>query len=154
MPAIRRKARNQRYTVDTITRAQRTHLLCSWRSLGRIFETLEEFTEAWEAVRDEVMPRYIEKNPGSRPFAWWRVDHGKELPVVEPEIDDQRINYDRSSDRHWQTFGYLWNAFYLESQELYLRRNGLLLPGEDEAISAKKAERAARCKKLGLTEDE
>lgn len=29
---------------------------------------------AWEAARGELLPRFIQDNPGRRPFAWWEFD--------------------------------------------------------------------------------
>jgi hypothetical protein len=30
--------------------------------------------EPWEAARAELLPAWIKEHPGTRPFAWWRID--------------------------------------------------------------------------------
>ncbi|HWL93850.1 MAG TPA: hypothetical protein VNT79_09970, partial [Phycisphaerae bacterium] len=37
-------------------------------------ETYAAKREAWECLRDELLPKWIEENPGSRPWAWWAFD--------------------------------------------------------------------------------
>ena len=136
MPSIRRTARRRRATcMDDLLPSQRTHLVSSWRSIGPIFRTLDEFTEAWDVVRDEVLERWIAKNPGSRPFAWWRVDHGQERPIVGDGLmfPGNEIQGMRNNNRHWQTFAYLWNFSYLMPQPEYLERRGLISRDEIEA---------------------
>jgi hypothetical protein len=131
----------------------RQHLLSSWRGVGPMFKSIEDFTEAWNSVREEVLPGFIARNPGSRPFAWWRVDHGLERPPIPAsewgeEITAEQMNGDRQTNRHWQTFGYLWNVDYLEPQGAYLQRHGLLLPAEDTRLAislAAEAERSRVC---------
>lgn len=38
------------------------------------FDNLEAKREAWEAHRDDLLPAYIARNPGSRPTAWWEFE--------------------------------------------------------------------------------
>ncbi len=32
----------------------------------------DELRAEWEQLRDELLPEFIAKNPGHRPWAWWR----------------------------------------------------------------------------------
>lgn len=49
---------------------------------GRLLLTHDFFDElpgnhyrrAWEALRDELLPAWIQEQPGTRPAAWWRCD--------------------------------------------------------------------------------
>ena len=34
----------------------------------------EHYGRAWETLRDELLPAWIEAKPGTRPTAWWRCD--------------------------------------------------------------------------------
>ena len=65
--------------------------------------------EVWAQLRDELLPAWIEKNPGTRPWAWWQVD--------APEPRKREVEY---------TGGMKFE----ESELRYLDRHGLLLPIE------------------------
>lgn len=34
----------------------------------------EHYRRAWQVLRDELLPAWIEEQPGTRPAAWWRCD--------------------------------------------------------------------------------
>lgn len=40
----------------------------------RIEEGTQKARTAWEKHREIVLPRWIEKHPGTRPVAWWRFE--------------------------------------------------------------------------------
>ncbi len=73
----------------------------------RYLEFTPEVDAFWATHRDWAVREYAEQHPGYRPTPWWEHD------APEPRR--------RSGDR-------------VESQPAYLRRLGLLLPGELERI--------------------
>lgn len=105
---------------------------------------------AWEKLRDSLLPSFIEKHPGRRPYAWWKFDaperrrriNGKLHPFDNPKRKawiKRTINSTGypSADFYVLSFGKPavfcvpadWNAVY-ETEADYLSRLGLLMPGE------------------------
>ena len=75
---------------------------CRWRDPL----TCEAARAAWAELRDELLPQFIEANPGRRPAAWWYYEQGRLPP--------------RGGD---------------DAQFHYLREHGLLSDAEREALS-------------------
>ena len=110
----------------------------------RSFETVDDMREAWELVRDDVLPAFIRKYPGRRPFAWWIFDHGKERPLSrkfmkEIGITEEMLRFDKPKNRearfgfvHTRMFNPATGLHLQEPEEEYLDRHGLLEPGELE----------------------
>lgn len=44
------------------------------RITGPVDDPLSTIRDAWAARRAELLPSYIRRHPGRRPFAWWAVD--------------------------------------------------------------------------------
>lgn len=139
MPTLRRIAKRQR---EELTKVQRCHLLTGWCVGGMVngrrhgFQTREEFLAAWEEHRDELMQEFIAKAPGQRPFAWW-LARGIERPLSEAgrEMFSQVGDQIRANHRLTEFFGFLHQDEWQEDETQHLRRNALLLPGEEHAIA-------------------
>ncbi len=113
------------------------------------FETIEEMRDAWDAVRDDVLPAFIEKHPGRRPFAWWLFDHGRERPLYRERLEgfctEEQLRREQGRGDS-SRFGFLhtqmWGSkgYFQEQEEDYLARHGLL--GRDELRLVRAARRA------------
>jgi hypothetical protein len=99
----------------------------------------------WDKFHDDVLPDYIERNPGYRPWAWWEFD------ATEPRrcVDGPGAFAFRSDDapewtRHLH-FGMPsvhggddWDCpSHYENQAAYLDRLGMLSDAEREALGGK-----------------
>lgn len=100
-------------------------------------------SQAWEALRDAILPEWIRQHPGTRPRGWWlfdmpegfrreRIDGGQH-PFDDPtypfehELFRGKPRFCREADRH---------AVY-ETQEAFLDRLQLLEPAERKALKLK-----------------
>lgn len=43
--------------------------------------------KAWRELRDELLPQWIKDHPGSRPWAWWKIDAPGPRGESETETD-------------------------------------------------------------------
>jgi len=50
------------------------HLLVGHDFVGLGFNDVAAMREAWEVLRDELLPIWTEEHPGSRPWSWWAFD--------------------------------------------------------------------------------
>ena len=104
---------------------------CRWRK--------EKTREYWEAHRDEILPSWVERFPGTRPWGWWQV----EAPLPRQEIGHdpptewtlgdvyvRGLPYDCDPPPYDQLDSY-------ESEATYLSRQGLLLKGEKKRLKKK-----------------
>lgn len=101
-----------------------------------VHPTIDEFQDDWEPVAEEFVAKWIEEQPGSRPFGWW-LNHGKERPIVNPcngAFEDQQ----RASARFGCLYGDVWigphknDGWWQQNSFLYLIEHNLLHPGERE----------------------
>lgn len=46
-----------------------------------------EVSEAWETMKDELLPRFIRDNPGRRPWGWWACESPERRRRDESERD-------------------------------------------------------------------
>lgn len=118
-------------------------------------EDRERMQADWERHRDALLAEWISVEPGTRPYAWWTFDaperrrriDGKPHPFDNPErkarIESDRKRYPNSASDPCKLWygrpGVLmtlddFEAKY-ETEADYLRRLGLLLPGEEEMIA-------------------
>lgn len=51
------------------------------------FENEDAVREYWQAYREDLLAEWVERNPGSRPPAWWRFD----APAPLPEDQSQTV---------------------------------------------------------------
>ena len=106
--------------------------------LGR--DELGAITAAWDELKAELMPVFVEANPGQRPWAWWVVD------APEPRRRVVRGHDGFPSAPKWQkrrlSFGVLriygkqaWaEGVVVESQAAFLDRHELLTDAERIAL--------------------
>lgn len=137
MPRLRRKGpQRRRGTYETLSGNQE-YQLGTGRALIPTdhFTTEDDMRVAWELHRDRLLPEFIHKHPGRRPFAWWLFDHGEERPIVVdwPEWTDGAV----VERMRRETFGFLHTEIlgrggetFQEQERAYLSRVGLLTAEE------------------------
>ena len=113
--------------------------------------------ELWKSAREELLRDFIREFPGRRPWAWWKFDSpgprlrlggrgearfphnlhfGIPLPYYyEKWLVDIFRHRNPGGVREYDIFDPSDPPVY-ESQESYLRRNGLLLPDEEKRLLA------------------
>jgi len=91
--------------------------------------------ELWREHRAELLGEFIEAHPGRRPYAWWLHDcpsRAERLKLGGSGEPGASRDYDR-------VFGYFEcdpaDPPRVESEAAFLKRLGLLLPGEEKRIS-------------------
>ena len=144
MPSIRRRQRIRREDFEELDKFQIRHLIIGHPLLfWRAFKDIDSFSLAWESHRDELLPDFIAKNPGHRPFAWWVCDHKKERPVIQDFEEESRVRRIDESFYPWR-FGFLHTSDWgrgsgcLQQPEVdYLREHGLLTQSELKALKQK-----------------
>lgn len=115
----------------------------------KYFMTDNELRAAWNQIKDELLAGWIEELPGTRPFHWWRFSDpeprrrlgGIGQPLHEVSAYVENYEYGLLSD--WVTSDWRGkgvpidpqNPPVFESEAAYLRRLGLLLPGEFERLT-------------------
>lgn len=122
-------------------------------------QRFERFVKVWKKAREDLLPRWIHRHPGTRPRAWWTVEaprlpesqypenfrrpehklHGvpmfmklrERLGGVGELKDTWSPSFDYGVPQHWdpETLAE-WSPLTFESQAHYLRRHGLLTEGE------------------------
>jgi len=70
----------------------------------------------WEQHRDELLEEFAEQHPGQRPKYWWTHDAPEPRRKVREGTDPLK-------------------PLVIESQASYLKRCGLLLPGEERRLA-------------------
>ncbi len=101
------------------------------------FKTLAEFEAAWKLCRDFILPNFIKRHPGRRPFGWWRIDHQQERDIIVENLAGMSAERFRKLHVKPHHFGYLHTRFVPQVQESefdHLSRYGLLEFGEAERI--------------------
>jgi len=99
---------------------------------------------AWRELEDELLPAFIHKNPGRRPWAWWAFDAPEPTRRVLRGVDVLKNPTTPEWVRRKVNFGVIrvFNAqchrhgVVVESQPAYLQRHGLLTDGESAALGA------------------
>ena len=101
-----------------------------------------DLPQAWIRMRDALVLRYAQDCPGNRPHAWWLIEApmprqclvgAHDCPQREVIIREHmqgRLYYGRPAV--YPCPGCFDEVY--ESQARYLRRNGLLLPTEDNLV--------------------
>ncbi|MDB5344303.1 MAG: hypothetical protein JWP89_2680 [Schlesneria sp.] len=136
MPAVPKRQRRQQPTDRLADLSE--DLLADLRTGSPIFEryeTIDDMRDAWEEFGDEILAAWIVLQPGTRPFAWWLFDHGKERPIIG-DLPDFALVCQRRDAR----FGFLDTSIwlcpgYLQEPECpYLERMGILSEEELKRI--------------------
>lgn len=100
--------------------------------------------QSWEQHRGEIMRGWAERHPGRRPFAWWAWD----VPVgPDGEPLTRLLIVGTAEPRRGYKPEYRWGIPLLEAKSLdraarfeseaaFLKRLGLLEPGEEKRIAS------------------
>lgn len=147
MPPKKRRAirgRNQ-YTVLQIRQLLTGHEFVWGAGFGS-GDNLDRdaVAEAWEELRDELLPAYILEHPGRRPWAWWEVESPEPRRCIEgpgahafrnPNAPawTKRLSFGKPTCWGGDDFA---NPSRYESQPAYLDRHGLLDDAERLALAA------------------
>jgi hypothetical protein len=152
MPRSHRQSRKRKGSSD-----RRERIVCEVLRRGYSIETVfgepepteAELEQCWERYGDEIVAEWVEQQPGSRPWGWWRF----EAPEVRQRVDGVHPfddpSYQQEADRYrrkgWidlmaTTFGVpkyqpgdWWAGFSraeYEDEWSYLDRHGLLTDQE------------------------
>jgi hypothetical protein len=99
-------------------------------------ETLDDSSEiAWAFHGPAITEAWAKKHPGTRPAAWWTIDApGPRNVVFAPPIPPDNDQRQRGGDIYVNDGTGKGMRLWLEPEAEYLRRHGLLFPGEAEAI--------------------
>lgn len=147
MPRVKRRAKT-RYAKG-YNQAHVDHLVTGMDlSLGRhgfVFGrchrdgvNYELMQQAWNDLRDDLLPEWIAEKPGTRPWAWWRFDAPEGRQRVDGKSNQCSGNSDRLSKHYRLRWGQAafptsYNARY-ETETAYLDRLDLLTKEEREAL--------------------
>jgi hypothetical protein len=119
--------------------------------------TGEKETAAWEDLRDELLPAWVEERPGSRPWGWWKHDAPKakapEIPAWHlSEMVEPRKQLGGTGAPSWEKYPAIL-AYYtrgipdswegidpndppvVESEAAYLKRHKLFVNGEERRLT-------------------
>jgi hypothetical protein len=148
MPTNRRYRRHERRPdLSELSADQRQELETGRPFFGGFKRDRAALEEAWDLHGEAILAEFIAKHPATRPFAWWLLEHGQERPIVHPEPGPQE-QLDALRVRTWNFLhtSILWGPLdqwgpLQEPEPDYLKRLGLLEPGEYEAYQER--ERAA-----------
>jgi hypothetical protein len=134
----RRRAARKRCNALAVLDPSREYELWTGRPLlpwQRFYDT-DELRAAWLIHGARLMEEFIEARPGRRPFAWWLIEavpnHGPRR-IIDPEWNGK--------DTGLRFHGLLHTSVFPHIQETewdYLKRHGLLRPGEWERCRAKR----------------
>jgi hypothetical protein len=120
----------------------------------------DELLKLWREVEPDVLDYFIANHPGQRPRLWWRYSAPR-IPVgiwdvvadsyLDGKLPEPRLQVSGAGGAPWDMgFAHapwfecglpqLWEDFdpkdapRFESQANYLRRHGLLMPGEEKSL--------------------
>ncbi len=147
MPVKRRKAKQRRAEVCPDVRAWLSD--CGGDHPVRFFLTDFEIQDAWKEVKDEILEAWTREEPGTRPLHWWRFDSPEPRRrlggVGQPAHECSALveAYELGLPTVWVLQGDSLAGVPIapadpprfESEPTYLRRLGLLLPGEFERLT-------------------
>lgn len=89
--------------------------------------------DLWNRIRSQALPAFIRKNPGRRPWAWWKFDSPEPRRAIGADGQPIRIEWQRGSIYF---FGMHRSSRYsqFESEATYLKRHGLLSEAEEKRL--------------------
>ena len=148
MPRARRRA-NERREYDKVERRSFTDGITftnRYAPLHRLRITKEEWRAAWDDLRDELVPEWIEAHPFSRPLGYWEVDADQPRLPVSGEAAIEAREW-MEAHQHYRQYSFLWLNRRLgitddsrdekapfESEKQYLIRLDLLTESERELL--------------------
>jgi hypothetical protein len=100
----------------------------------------EESVQAlWEALKDDILVAHIKHEPHTRPWAWWKWEAQEMRRVVGRDKSVGNGRLPAFEDPHlpeWCKQNYfgtpnVYDGYVYESEETYLRRLRLFMPGEN-----------------------
>jgi hypothetical protein len=126
MPVKRRQAKHRRAVLTDaqwhVLTDQPDESLDAYLLEGPPYGEATELHGLWDAHKASLLPRWVQRYPGTRPSCWWRWDAPREPLGTRPGWhDDGTLPEPRRRQ---------------ESQASYLKRHGLLLPGEARRLKA------------------
>lgn len=127
MPRVARKQMRARTEYGEW---HRYHLRTGHAFFVEDLKTEADERECWEALKDEVMAEWVQENPGTRPWAWWKYEE----PERRRRIDGKPHPFDNPER---QRFVARWMAEYpevasREAHKLYYGLPGCLIPYDSE----------------------
>jgi hypothetical protein len=133
MPRVKKRTKLRRDLTDHHV----TQLLTGFDFFGDAFgkgkPNLEDMRDAWDSLRDELLPKFIAENPGERPFAWWKFDAPEPRRQLIHRYSDESkakvLEHSGAEDLRLLLAAYD-NKPEPEPELDYLKRNGLLTPTE------------------------
>ena len=149
MPRVRRRAKRRKagYTDRHLAHLLKGHGFfddfghdgpnsrCDWGAMR----------QAWEELRDDLLPAWIAENPGTRPYAWWAFDApeprrclsgpGRSI-LREPDAPSwaKRLSFGVPFVLSGEDFK---NPSEYESESAYLRRLGLMTDEERRLVETR-----------------
>ncbi len=128
----------------------------SWWEIFALTCEKETVRSAWESLRDELLPAWVEEHPGTRPWGWWKHDAPKaKVPGIPewhlPEMVEPRKQIGGTGAPPWEEYPAILPYYTLglpdslegidpedlprfESEASYLDRHGLLSAAERKAL--------------------
>ena len=137
MPRVSRKIKRRRRPTDYTPRHYQELSTGNVDFFGDLWTgDYPSRAEAWDELRDEILPDWIAENPGTRPAAWWEFDapgrrERTDGGVHPHDRDDfpehlKKLSFGRPS-RHMTREDF---EAEFEDEEAFLRRHELLEPSE------------------------
>jgi hypothetical protein len=107
--------------------------------LGEGFTDAADLAAGWRQIGAALVVWHVEECPGSRPWAWWRLEapEPRRLYTGEPHMCPARQRHGAAADYFGAPHVYGCTECFIEryeSQAHFLRRLGLLLPQEEALI--------------------
>jgi hypothetical protein len=135
----------------------RRWLITGQRNRWFYLDRVDEPAEVWSLHGPDVVEHYIKKFPGRRPILWWRFSASeprRRLGGTGQTLasgTNVEAEFEFGVPKHWLTAADLRYHHHLvhavpwseddppkyEAEATYLVRHGLLLPGEEERLTAR-----------------
>ena len=134
----RRKEFSRRGDVEPLDGDRAMHLAYGYDVFGGGFTSADELLRSWAVHGAVILPAWLERFPGYRPFAWWfevAPRHG-ERRILPGQEHDAEIWREGNRNRH---FGLLHTETIppiQESQTEFLERKKLFVRGEQARIES------------------
>jgi hypothetical protein len=134
---------------------QKYYLIVGHDLFGDAFENEEHFERAWFEHREDFLNYFIPRHPGTRPYAWWKLESseprrplsdvaGQQLAEIKNLSNDlptwcRELSFGMPSvwpEEYWNKMGENPSLEkHFETQADYLRRLGLLTKEEERSLA-------------------